>query len=290
VYRRQEKNLRYDGNLRSAIALATGKYCLLMGNDDCLANERTLERLHELLCMHSEVGVVITNYADYDGGAASRRVHATRVVPSSPGIAAASFRNFAFVSGVILDRERAVAHATADWDGSEMYQMYLGSRILAEGRPLLEVADVMVRRGISITGESVDSYAAKPRVNPCPIEERRIPLVQMGRLVYDAIRPFAWGRSASVGLRVFLQILLFTYPFWILEYRRVQSWRYSAGICLGMRPKNLLASIRLPWRYETVLRLVYSLVTCVGLLFPVAAFDALRPRFYTLAKTMFQRS
>src|SRR5437588_4005312 len=41
----QEKNLRYDGNLRAAISLATGKYVLLMGNDDRLADANTLAYL-----------------------------------------------------------------------------------------------------------------------------------------------------------------------------------------------------------------------------------------------------
>src|ERR1700686_3638620 len=38
AYRQQAKNVGYDGNLRTAISLASGCYCLLMGNDDCLAD------------------------------------------------------------------------------------------------------------------------------------------------------------------------------------------------------------------------------------------------------------
>src|SRR4051812_15316998 len=42
VYRKQERNSRYDGNLRAAIGLACGRYCFLLGNDDALASTETL--------------------------------------------------------------------------------------------------------------------------------------------------------------------------------------------------------------------------------------------------------
>src|SRR5438105_2928907 len=35
-FARQLHNLRYDANLRAAIGLASGRYCVLMGNDDAL--------------------------------------------------------------------------------------------------------------------------------------------------------------------------------------------------------------------------------------------------------------
>src|ERR1700722_12253815 len=49
VYRKQEKNRRYDGNLRAAIGLASGEYCILMGNEDCLGGDTALEVLLSIL-------------------------------------------------------------------------------------------------------------------------------------------------------------------------------------------------------------------------------------------------
>src|SRR6266852_7485311 len=46
VFQQQQKNLRYDGNLRAALSLASGKFCLLMGNDDQLAHVHVLRNLH----------------------------------------------------------------------------------------------------------------------------------------------------------------------------------------------------------------------------------------------------
>src|SRR3989338_3064292 len=36
IYRKRDKNGRYDANLRAALAMACGEYCFLLGNDDCL--------------------------------------------------------------------------------------------------------------------------------------------------------------------------------------------------------------------------------------------------------------
>ena len=48
--KRQERNQRYsDGNLRASIALAQGRYCWLMGNDDALASPDVLYDLHAAL-------------------------------------------------------------------------------------------------------------------------------------------------------------------------------------------------------------------------------------------------
>ena len=289
VYRRQPVNLRYDGNLRAALTLASGKYCLLMGNDDCLASPDVLQRLFEKLSIAPEVGAVVTNYVSGSDGHISRRVRSGRRSKGTALLAAQRFRNFSFVSGILLRRDRAAAHATAAWDGAEMYQMFLASRILAEGYELLELEDIAVVHGIQIPGETVDSYGSRPRVWPCPIIERPLPLARMGALVCDAIQPFA-GCSSFWAFAVFLQIVLFTYPFWIVEYRRVQSWRFAVGICLGLRPVRQLDGVSISPVYRLLLNVTFLAVTIVGLLIPMNAFDFLRPKFYGFAKAVLQWS
>jgi hypothetical protein len=111
----------------------------------------------------------------------------------------------------------------------------------------------------------------------------------MGGLVYDAVRPEAGGKSAALGTLIFSQILVFTYPFWILEYRRVQSWRYAAGICLGMRPRNLLERVHLPFWRSLSLRLLYAAVTGAGLLCPIGLFDFCSKPLYRVAKSLMRR-
>ncbi|MGA3073010.1 MAG: glycosyltransferase family 2 protein [Bryobacteraceae bacterium] len=283
TYQKRETNGRYDANLRASLSLASGKYCFLLGNDDRLASPTVLEELAADIERLGPAAVIMTNFEDFATGAPAERVRRTEIVGAGPAIAAASFRNFSFVSGIVLDRERALAHATSRWDGSEMYQMYVGCRIVAEGGPLLNIRRVTVRKDIQIPDERVDSYALKPRIARCPVTERRLPMVQIGRLVIDAIAPYqAPGRLLE---KVVMQLLLFTYPFWIVEYRRVQSWRYAVGVCLGMRPRNLLENVPISWAGKLRLSFLYGAVSFAGLLVPIKAFQAMQANLYSLAKS-----
>ena len=66
--------------------------------------------------------------------------------------------------------------------------------------------------------------------------------------------------------------------------------RFAAGVCLGMRPRNLLANVRFKPLHRAFICGVYLFFTCVGLLTPIAAFDYCRPRLYAISKSLFQRA
>ena len=288
VYHKQEQNKKYDGNLRSSIELAKGKYCFLLGNDDCLAESRTLEDIHSDLQKYGKVGVVITNYEDFASSKRFRRIQKTGVLGKGPKTAAYHFRDFSFVSGVLLETPKAYEHATSKWDGSEMYQVYIGCRTIAEGASLLGIDRVAIRQGIRISREQVDSIALRPKLSPCPIVERPLPLNQLGRLVVDAIDPYVASteKEKIIGL-IFFQLLFFTYAFWIFEYRRIQSWKYAVGICWGMRPRNILQGLNLSFLGRFWISTLYGFVSLAGLIIPRKAFDALRSSLYSLAKTYY---
>src|SRR5918996_6122976 len=163
VYHRQEHNLKYDGNLRASIGLSQGRYCFLLGNDDALSSPTVLQELYEVLQSIPHVGAIITNFEEFASGKKIRRMRKTGILGAGPLVAADKYRNTSFVSGIILNGNRARELATAKWDGSEMYQMYLMCRIVAEGGILLGIDRVVVRKDIQIAGEQVDSYALKPK-------------------------------------------------------------------------------------------------------------------------------
>jgi glycosyltransferase involved in cell wall biosynthesis len=290
VYRKQEKNTRYDGNLRASIALARGEYCFLLGNDDAFATPDVLQHLHDEMVRLAPASVVITNYVDFATGKQYRRMLGTGVVGAGPGVAASQYRNFAFVSGIIFHRRQAVAWTTSKWDGSEMYQMYIGCRMISAGGQLVAIETNAIRMAIRLPGQEVDSYATRQKLDPCPIEERRLPLSVMGGLVADAVSPYAEGDELGQLIEsIFRQILLFTYPYWIIEYRKVQSWKFAVGICIGMRPSNLLERTTLDPVRSWRLSLLYAAVTTAGLLTPLWLFDWLHPRLYAIAKSAYNK-
>jgi glycosyltransferase involved in cell wall biosynthesis len=288
IYKRQEKNLRYDGNIRGSIALAKGAYCFLHGNDDCLASSTTLEEIYQEMQKYDSPGVIITNYEDWQTGQKNQRLRQSQLFDSGVETAATHFRNVAFVTGVIIDRVKAQDCYTDKWDGSEMYQMYVVAKIIASGSSLLELKMSAVRKDIHIASESVDSYAKRPVLNPCPIVERKLPMVLIGQVVADAISSYLdTSNRDRIIESIFLQLYLFTYPFWIIEYRRVQSWKYSLGICLGIHPKNTFLKIKLGWLRIIKLYCLYSIICAIGLILPIKLFDKLRGILFSLSKSMF---
>ena len=62
-----------------------------------------------------------------------------------------------------MDRSLAQKNATDKWDGSEMYQMFIGTRIIAQGGRLLGLADITVGKNVQVPGEEVDSYMPENR-------------------------------------------------------------------------------------------------------------------------------
>lgn len=288
IYQRQEINLRYDGNIRASIALARGKYCFLHGNDDCLASENILQELYTEIFKNESLGVIIPNFQDWTTGEVTHRIRKTQTYPAGVETAATHFRNVAFVTGVMLDRIKSQEFTTNKWDGSEMYQMYLMAKIIASGSELLELETSAVRKDIQIKGESVDSYAKIERLTPCPIVERKLPMGLIGQVVSDAIAPYLnQSNYNKVITSIFLQLYLFTYPFWIVEYKRVQSWNYALGICLGIHPKNVISNINLGFLYKSLLYLVYLTVCLVGVILPVYLFDNLKSTLFLVSKSFF---
>ena len=107
TYSRTEKNLRYDGNLRKAISLSLGRFLLLMGNDDGLSETGTLQFIHDELVRFHPVAVAVTNYRELSSEKVYRRMSITGVHGHGPGVAISNFRNYSFVSGVVLEGDGA---------------------------------------------------------------------------------------------------------------------------------------------------------------------------------------
>ncbi|HMH50422.1 MAG TPA: glycosyltransferase family 2 protein [Candidatus Acidoferrum sp.] len=285
-YFRQEANVRYDANLRTAMSLARGQYIFLLGNDDCLAASTTLEVVRDRVQeVPDDIGVVIPNFMDWATCSVRRRVNGTGVAGRGPDVVVQYYREFSFLSGIMLDARRALAHQSTAYDGSEMYQMYIGSRILAEGAALLTLDIPIVRKDIQIAGERVDSLATKPKTRGWRVVPRRVPVLEIPRLVTNAIEASVDASTLSrYAERIILQFLLFTFPYWVVEFKYVHSVGYSIGFCLAARVNCLCDGVELGWGRLMRLRLVHLAISVAGLAVPVWLFRGLYPTLYRLAK------
>ncbi len=286
VFYRSEQNLRYDSNLRKAITLARGRYCVLMGNDDALNGAHALDDLWKDIQAHSYPGVILNDSCDHTTGRRAMRIRRTGDRGGGPVVAAMHYRNFSFVSGVVLDRSMAQSFSTLEWDGAEMYQTYLGCRIIASSRNLLERGVAFTRKDLVVTGETVDGIARAKRIWPCPIIERRTTLTDFGRLVSAAIAPYSGKALRSLNERIMLQHLGITMGYWLFTYRKLQSWRYALGIALGLRPTRSAEGVELGlWRRLRVWT-VYICSCIGGLTIPPSVFHTLEHKLYKFAKSI----
>ncbi|MEO8033449.1 MAG: glycosyltransferase family 2 protein [Acidobacteriota bacterium] len=153
-------NLGYDGNLRNVIEKAAGEYCLLMGNDDLMC-EGALMRVATALRAHPDTGVVLRTYASFDGepdriNQVFRYFEGERTFEPGASTIVTFFRRSVVLPGMVLHRAEAIRHATADFDGTLLYQLYLVGRILAErsGLSLPEVLTLYRNGGIPYFGNS----------------------------------------------------------------------------------------------------------------------------------------
>lgn len=279
------ERLRYDANLRRAIGLSSGRWCVLMGNDDGCSDADALGDLAAAIASHQPVAAAYTNYRELPHGRVFRRAQATAVVGEGEAAAIAGYRSFAFVSGVVLDGPRARALATDQVDGSEMYQMYLVAALLAEGGRLLGVDRVCIDKDLQVPGASVESFRTAARADADAFIAKPLPMVRLADTVLLGIKAGAGAPAAARAVwPVARQLYRYTFPFWAVEWRRALPLRHALRMYFKLRPSQVLAGHRLPFPRRMQLWFDWSLRGLVGVCMPVRVFDRLQPYLYRLAK------
>jgi len=285
-YFSSKTNGRYDVSLRGSIELSSGKYVLLMGNDDGLMNSNTLKLIHNNIENYVNVSVVVTNYIELTTGKKVLRIPETKSYGSGPISAASFFRNYAFVSGIVLEGDKARELSTDRLDGSEMYQMYLATSIVSMGGKILGIKDICIQKDLQIEGQEVDSYQRHAKANKCSLNAIKLPMSRIFEVITAGIESMPDGRKKEDCLFLIAQQLYkYTYPYWIIEYRRVQSWCYSFGIYRALNPSNVINNIYHFSVYNRFkLTKLYFLRGIVGFLIPIFLFDKFRPFLFKIAK------
>jgi abequosyltransferase len=149
-YEENPANLGYDGNIRRLTELASGRYCLFMGNDDLLC-EGALASIAASIAAHPECGVVVRSYASFEGDPAHhkqvfRYFPQEYVLPAGVQAVATAYRRSVVISGMVIHREAAIAVATTRFDGTLLYQLYLVGMILAKRAVVFSPQIVALRR------------------------------------------------------------------------------------------------------------------------------------------------
>jgi glycosyltransferase involved in cell wall biosynthesis len=283
-YSYSQFNLPYDQNLRAAIALSSGRFCFLLGNDDRLSSKDTLQLIHDIIEVNQPVAVAITNYFELPTNKYFRRAPTTKVMGHGPEVASVSFRNYSFVSGLILDATMCHETETARCDGSEMYQMYLATRLVASGGNLLHINLTAIDKDIQLPGQIVDSYRLKSKseMMAAPLPMTAIPAtIDLGLELSSGVD---LHQRRTCSFVVLSQLYLFTYPFWIIEFKRIHGLSYACWFINTIRPSRILKPLQLGFIHNFLLWLIYLICSSISVVISPSLFSYLRPALYAVAK------
>lgn len=287
-YIRQSRNLGYDANTRATLAAGSGEYLFVLGNDDALSDVRAIERLVRVLKELRLPAVAFTNYHSYaDRNAVVRRALMTANLGAGPDIAAKVFRSFGFVGGIAYRREAFHRNNTDAYDGSIYVQIYLASRIIAEGGAVAAIDDPIVAKDVVI-----DSYGAVNFPDLVAQDNREITahtggLDQVARVTCEAILPFVPVQRRNRVVRdIYRQIYLYTYSYWLFRYRRDGVFRASINLALGCYPWRFVHVENVSTSVYLHLLGYYLASTFMAMCTPVRVLDALKAGIYRFAKAV----
>lgn len=288
TYIRQPKNLGYDGNLRASLAGGTGDYLFILGNDDALAEINTISLLVERLKTLNLPEIAFVNHFEYsDKSVISRRAQKTQVIGKGPYIAAFIFRSFSFVGGLAIKREEFEKFNTSLYDGTVYFQMYLGARIIAAGGTVASIDELLIAKDVTIKGEKGNSYLDFLATKNKTIHREFGGLDQVGRVACEAILPFVdKNKKHKIIESVYGQLLKFTYPFWLYDYRKNKVYKASINLAIGCFPTSLVKVPNINLRSWVYLFYLYFFSTIGGLLIPISIVTKLKGYFFSRSKSL----
>lgn len=285
-YIRQARNLGYDGNLRASLDAAHGDYLFVLGNDDALPEPNTLSRLAEVLTELAYPDVCFTNFQMWGTSEqAPARARITKVIGGGPEVALKSFRSFSFVGGVVIKGVVFKEHNTDKYDGTVYVQMFLAARIIASGGRLAPIAESMVAKDVEMPGEVVNSYVDKLFINNRTLHREYGGLDQVGRVACEAILPYVDKRRRQRAiLKIYAQLLFFTYPYWLVNYRERGAYRAALNLALGCFPTNLVKFSPVSFYVYCLLTGIFAATTLPGLLVPISVLGKVKALMSRLSK------
>lgn len=287
-YIRQPKNLGYDGNLRASLERGTGDYLFTLGNDDALAEKNTISLLVEKLQSLNLPEIAFVNHFEYsDKSIISRRAQKTQIIGKGPFVAAFIFRSFSFVGGIAVKSKEFKKHNTDKYDGTVYFQMYLGARIISAGGTVASIDELMIAKDISVEGVTGNSYLDYLAAKNKTIHREFGGLDQVGRVSCEAILPYVDDKSKHKIIEsVYGQILKFTYPFWLYDYRKNKVFRASLNLAIGCFPTSLVKIPDINFKSWMYLFYFYFFSTLGGLLIPTSIVTKLKNFFFLRSKSL----
>ena len=284
IYSRNETNLGYDRNYRKSIELASGDYCIVIGNDDSIYQPGSIAFLVEFLQKNDYPELGFTNFVEDDNpGIVVQRANANQVLGNGKYVALNNYSCFSFVGGLIYKKSAFDKYNTDKHDGSIYSQMYLGCLMVASGCRLFSIKEPLVLKDLQMEGQPRSSY--KDRIarkwKDYKVVDGGIPSVM--HVLISAFRD-AGVLDQAIIKSIFSRVYTITLPHWILDYKSNGAFPEAIGITVGLNPKRNADFRLLGFVSRMQILLRYRFFSILAFLTPSGIFKKYKNQLYQLFK------
>jgi glycosyltransferase involved in cell wall biosynthesis len=284
IYNKNEINKGYDYNYRKSIELASGDYCLVIGNDDSLVKPDNIATLAKFLHENQFPDIGFCNMLEErTGNTLVERAYTTAVLGSGAEIALKYYSCFSFVGGLIYKKSSFDKFNTSKFDESIYSQMYLGVMMVTSGCILFSIKEPLVLKDMLLEGKFRNSYRDRiaKKWKDYRIVDGGLPSVI--NVLINGLKD-ANELTQKRTFFIFKRMYSITYPHWILDYKSNKALPEAVGLIIGLNPaknKNLHLLTALN---RIRIFLLYYVMSLAGLLTPVFLFNSAKSKLYKLVK------
>ncbi|MCZ4244706.1 glycosyltransferase family 2 protein [Pedobacter punctiformis] len=284
-YFRFESNQGYDRNLRKSLELASGDYCFILGNDDTLIDDKVINRLTKFIQENNYPDIGFCNSADYlNIDDAQIRAQQTANIGTGANIALKYYSSFSFVAGLIFKKSAFDSVNTSKLDGSIYVQIYLATLIIIRGGYLFTIKEPLILKDIRVNNEKANSY-----LDTLPRTKSEYKVLDAGLPSYANVCAMAFKdaglNETEYYFKIIKRIYQFTYPFWLLDYRKHSALIASRGLREGLKLKHFKNHELFSVTDKLKLKGYYMVSSFLGLNMPLSLFEKLKKSLYNIAKS-----
>jgi glycosyltransferase involved in cell wall biosynthesis len=283
-YHKNEKNLGYDANYRQSISLATGEYCIVIGNDDSIFQPDGISRLVKFLEENDSPEIGFSNFVEAaDTSKLISRAEKTAVLGTGIETALKNYSCFSFVGGLIYKRQAFMKYNTGKHDGSIYTQMYLGTLMIANGCRLFSIAEPLILKDIESDDRNRISYLDKIAKKWKDLRVVDAGLLSVTNVLISAVED-AKQCTPAIAYRIIKRIYTVTYPFWIEDYKSHGAFVEAVGLMRGLYPARNYNLKKITWFQRRKIYSCYLGATVLAFAIPSSVFNRLKARLYKYAK------
>jgi len=284
IYHRNEKNLGYDANYRKSIELATGEYVIVIGNDDSIYGDDSIEYLAAFLQNNNLPEIGFSNFVeDINPGEVISRANTTSVLGTGYEVALRNYSCFSFVGGLIYKKSTFQQFNTSKHDGSIFAQLYLGCLMIAKGCRLFSIEKPLVLKDLKGDESLRKSYRDVIARTWKQYKKVDGGIPSVVNVLISAFRD-AGVLTQKIIYKIFRRIYTITFPHWLMDYRSNGAFPEAVGLIAGLKPTNNQNFSLLNAVNRTRIYTYYIVYSGIGLTMPVFLFRKLKNRLYKYFK------